>query len=660
MKSLKIRLTMIVLMVVLAFAMLIIGVWAVGESQQINLSGNVSFDIADNSLYIKDIRVRASDDLQGQGTTLENFMPGYINGEIDINIGSHQADTSFTLLFDIVNTTTTGYQATTSSLVDGAVILASGVLHGDGIAPSEIASAQPSGTIMLTIVAESAGEVTLDGIVINLDEYIETYEITTNSSDSSLGSSSGGGEYTKGQAFTLSANFASSDACFLGWRKGSENGELVSTLLEFTITAEESANYYAVFASLENDGITYNLNMPNAGEAEVSSVYGTNVIIPSYFCQSGQQYKVARFSDMYDRYSPTRELNEVFYSSRGVLETIQLPQTLTEIADGLFNSCTKLTQVYIPSSIVEIGEDAFRNTGDVEFVVDENNQYFSVINGGLVENATKTLIKGNINTTLPADGSVEVIGDFAFSGSALSSITIPEGVAKIGYCAFEGCNNLIDITISNSVTGVDMLMYDGSNLNYTTYSNGKYLGSFSNPYAVLFDTISDDFTAFTLHPDCITVAGGAFSNTNLTSVTLPSTMTLIGGSTFSGCMNLQSINVPSSVKEVGPEAFAMCNLADELVLPEGCTKIGGSAFAYSYIDDITLPSTINYIEYGAFNQFMCGRITVDNLAEGWQVSTTADFYEDDIIYIEGDLFNNFHMIVDKEEYYSYAYWRQVL
>ena len=54
MKSLRTRLAAIISMFVVALSMLIIGVWAVGETQHINLNGSVNFTIDDDTLYIKE------------------------------------------------------------------------------------------------------------------------------------------------------------------------------------------------------------------------------------------------------------------------------------------------------------------------------------------------------------------------------------------------------------------------------------------------------------------------------------------------------------------------------------------------------------------------------------------------------------------------------
>ena len=181
MKSLKVKLVSIVSAFILALSLLIIGVWAVGEAQHINLSGSVNFTISNDTLYIKDIRIRDANDLTGQGSTIENFIPGFVNGDFDLDLGERTADTSFTLLFDVINTTETTYEASTTSVIPNASLSVSGIINGDGIEPSAISSStEPSGTIVLTVIVSSAGLVSLDGVVINIKEYVEPVLQVTN------------------------------------------------------------------------------------------------------------------------------------------------------------------------------------------------------------------------------------------------------------------------------------------------------------------------------------------------------------------------------------------------------------------------------------------------------------------------------------------------
>ncbi len=58
MKSLRIKLFSAISMFVIALSMLIIGVWAIGETQTITMNGNVTFNIVDDSLYIKDVKIK--------------------------------------------------------------------------------------------------------------------------------------------------------------------------------------------------------------------------------------------------------------------------------------------------------------------------------------------------------------------------------------------------------------------------------------------------------------------------------------------------------------------------------------------------------------------------------------------------------------------------
>lgn len=49
---------------------------------------------------------------------------------------------------------------------------------------------------------------------------------------------------------------------------------------------------------------------------------------------------------------------------------------------------------------------------------------------------------------------VTTIGDYAFDGSAIVSISIPDTVTSIGFCAFKSCKQLETVTIPDSVTNI--------------------------------------------------------------------------------------------------------------------------------------------------------------------------------------------------------------
>ncbi len=178
--SLKMKLTSAIIMFMLAIATLVIGVLA-AQTQSIKMEGTIKFEVADRSLYVKNVRL---EDPDGTITETSSFMPGYINDGITLSLGTHTvSNTSFKIHFDIINTTEELYAATettvSSPLSPSAVtastsgIIQAGTgtdLNSDGyfdITPeSEI-----NGTLTLTVIALQGSQIDLSGITITIEEY---------------------------------------------------------------------------------------------------------------------------------------------------------------------------------------------------------------------------------------------------------------------------------------------------------------------------------------------------------------------------------------------------------------------------------------------------------------------------------------------------------
>lgn len=81
---------------------------------------------------------------------------------------------------------------------------------------------------------------------------------------------------------------------------------------------------------------------------------------------------------------------------------------------------------------------------------------------------------------------------------------------------------------------------------------------------------------------------GCFKNSNIESVTLPSSVTVIEQQAFYGCNNLKSINL-SNVKSIGTEAFTNCpSLTDNIDL-SSVEMISERGLAGTYFNAIDLP-----------------------------------------------------------------------
>ena len=132
------------------------------------------------------------------------------------------------------------------------------------------------------------------------------------------------------------------------------------------------------------------------------------------------------------------------------MTSINIPSSVTIIADGAFKDCTGLTKVNIndiaawcnivfSSSPLYYAKHLYLNDIEVTNLVIPDN----------VSSIGKYAFYGCIDlTSVTISNSVTSIGDYAFfKCTGLTSVTIPNSVTSIGYDAFYGCTGLTSMTI---------------------------------------------------------------------------------------------------------------------------------------------------------------------------------------------------------------------
>lgn len=240
MKTFGVKVSYVFSVFILTLIMVVVGVWAVTASSTIHLSGNVNFTVSDDSLYIRDIRIKDADDSIGQGTTIDNFLPGFISGSTKMNLGIINAEASFTLIFDVVNTGEIGFEANTDSVITNGSIGVSGFISGDGVLPTEVTSADLSGQIFMTVTIASAGEIDLSDVEISLEPVYEIYDVTLqadvsgNVLDAFIIGENGNIEYTNSNETAIQVSQANNKLCIIA----SIEGEIKPDLIDWSTTDE--------------------------------------------------------------------------------------------------------------------------------------------------------------------------------------------------------------------------------------------------------------------------------------------------------------------------------------------------------------------------------------------------------------------------------------
>lgn len=228
-----------------------------------------------------------------------------------------------------------------------------------------------------------------------------------------------------------------------------------------------------------------------------------------------------------------------FYSCSS-LASIDIPDSVTGIGQDAFSQCSKLKTVTIGSGLSAIYyEGVFRGSSAIESIIvsEDNATYDSRDNcNAIIRKSDNVLIQGCKNTVIP--NTVLEIGQDAFNYcSGLTSITIPDSVTYISGDAFYYCKGLTSITIPDSVE---------------------------------------------------TIMGRAFSGcTSLTSVTIGTGLKNIWTDAFNGCTGLTSITVKATTPpSMTNYAFGNTNNCPIYVPSESVNRYKAASGWSSYADRI--------------------------------------------------------------------------
>ena len=108
----------------------------------------------------------------------------------------------------------------------------------------------------------------------------------------------------------------------------------------------------------------------------------------------------------------------------------------------------------------------------------------------------------------------------------------------------------------------------------------------------------------------VSIVNDAFRGNQLTSVTIPNSVTIIGKDAFSS-NKLTSVTIPNSVTTIGNDAF-LDNQLTSVTIPNSVTRIGDYAFERNKLTNVTIPNSVTTIGKDAFRDNQLTSVTIPN------------------------------------------------
>lgn len=236
---------------------------------------------------------------------------------------------------------------------------------------------------------------------------------------------------------------------------------------------------------------------------------------------------------------------------------------IDEIPNEAFNGRWAIDKVVLPPTLKKIGSFAFQGTALTSVNIPDNVE--------TIENNAFGRVKRLQEVHLP--DNLTALGGSAFEYCRnLRAVKIPSKIKVITWYAFRDCSSLQSVELHDSITG---------------FGNESFAGC--------------DLREITLPKSTTAVGNHAFEgNANLSKVTFNEGLIYIGESAFQNTA-IDTLNCPSTLRNIYNSAFAGCRNLRQINLNEGLTRIETYALANNKATEIVLPSSLEYCAGGAFD-----------------------------------------------------------
>lgn len=345
----------------------------------------------------------------------------------------------------------------------------------------------------------------------------------------------------------------------------------------------------------------------------------------------------------FDDDSKCEYIGDNCFNNNAIAGVLDLPETVSYIGQSAFYG-NAFTEIYVPSSVLKVGSQAFRNATALEKVIwnartpeiKTSANVISPIFDYAYSDERETTTAPGFDLVIGKDA--EIITNYLFACCQLKSLTfsedcslhtiqhwvfannpdikgdlhIPASVKNIGANVFDNCSGLTSAYVGNNVETM------GTNVFHGCYNLKSIYFDMPEPANPLFDDYSSDGSAYTqteviIGPSVKTIPSHFiygmvpyhFNIDGATSLQVIKESAFVGGN-----ITFESLNFPPSLTTLESQAICGANapIVTEVTIPESLTRIERDCLGDVTVTRLVIAKDISTNDFNGFGFTMDGPV----------------------------------------------------
>ena len=378
-----------------------------------------------------------------------------------------------------------------------------------------------------------------------------------------------------------------------------------------------SANVAGAAASFTCEGIIYNITGDTTcevGRQTPAEISGTVILPSNVSAEDGKTYVLTSVS------------NFAFVTCSALTE-VTIPETVVTVGNSSFSKCSSLKVVRFSGAPTSVGSNCFS----------ESNSIVEVYTPGLDSWISTDFKDASAN---PLNYGAELLDT---TGHPVDCSVIPEGTKRIGNYSLSGMKTLVSVTLPEGLEEIGIGAFSGSpvrNVNIPSLADwaritfGNYTANPLYSGKALLVQNGQEIRNLDIPAGVATINNYAFMNyLAAESITIPASVTSVGTQAFSGCTSVRTLSLGECVETIGMNAFQKIDFTSVQSYSANPPQLARNAFSETTYSkaELTVPkgSLESYKSAYLWKKFL-------NISESGttQVETITDESSQPIIYYD--------------------------